>query len=343
MQLHLDGPYGDTGFAGRLGALADQLGAPDSYGEGELVRRCEEALARALGKERALLFATGTLANLLALGRHCGRHHKRVLVHPESHLVNDTGDSLAAVGGLTAIIAEPDGAGFAAASIDAAVTRASSGRVAQGLGAVCIETPVRRLRNAAFPAAALDEVLAAARRHGLAAHLDGARLPIAAAAAGRSMASFAAPFDTVYLSLWKMLGLPFGAVLAGSAAVIDGMEHERRAHGGALAQFWPLAAVVLDELPALEPGWTQAFARLDQVKAALAAEQSLEVVPVGTERTNTFWLAPRQVDAATYRQRCRERGILLGDVEDGRVLVRANPSWCQHPAGAIIEGLLAAS
>jgi threonine aldolase len=52
---------------------------------------------------------------------------------------------------------------------------------------VCIETPVRRMRNALFPEALLAEVRAAARAVGAGLHLDGARLPIAAAAQGKPL------------------------------------------------------------------------------------------------------------------------------------------------------------
>jgi threonine aldolase len=325
IRLDVDGPYSDTGFARRLVAALDGAGTPDSYGEGPLIRDCEAALAKALGKERAVLFATGTLANLVALDRHCGRHARRVLVHPDSHVLNDTGDSLASVMGLTAAVAAPSGAGFAAPEIAAAVAGARSGKVAQGLGAVCIETPVRRRRNAAFPQAMLAETVAAARRAKIGLHLDGARLPIAATAAGTTMAAFAADYDTVYLSLWKMLGLPFGAVLAGPAALLDGVEHDRRRHGGALPQFWPVAAVTLAELDRLEGDWRLSFEWLRAFERALLETGGPATEAVDEVPTNCIWLRPG-IGPAAYKAKCREAGVVLGDIDGDRVLVRANPT-----------------
>jgi len=325
VRLDVDGPYSDTGFARRLVASLDGAGMPDSYGEGPLIRDCEPALAKALGKERAVLFATGTLANLVALDRHCGRQARRVLVHPDSHVLNDTGDSLASVMGLTAAVAAPSGAGFAASEVAAAIARARTGKVAQGLGAVCIETPVRRRRNAAFPAAMLAETVVAARRAGIGLHLDGARLPIAAAAAGTTMAAFAADYDTVYLSLWKMLGLPFGAVLAGPADLLDGVEHDRRRHGGALPQFWPIAAVTRAELDRLEGDWRRSFEWLRAFEAALAQIGAPAVSAVDESPTNCIWLRPK-ADPAVFKAKCRDAGLVLGDVEGDRVVVRANPT-----------------
>lgn len=342
IRLDVDGPYSDTGFARRLVAALGKADVPDSYGEGPLIRECETALAKALGKERAILFATGTLANLVALDRHCGRNARRVLVHPDSHVLNDTGDSLASVMGLTAAVAAPSGAGFAAGEIAAAVASARTGKVAQGLGAVCVETPVRRRRNAAFPAAMLAETVATARRAKIGLHLDGARLPIAAAAAGTTMAEFAAGYDTVYLSLWKMLGLPFGAVLAGPAGLLDGVEHDRRRHGGALPQFWPIAAVTRAELGNLEGDWRRSFEWLGAFERALAQAGCPATAAVDESPTNCIWLRPGNGPAA-FKAKCGDAGIVLGDVEGDRVLVRANPTLLGNDPDALARTLAQAA
>jgi hypothetical protein len=52
---------------------------------------------------------------------------------------------------------------------------------------------------------------------------------------GRSPAEYAAPFDTVYVSLWKYFNSGVGAILAGPRRVLDGMFHTRRMFGGNLA------------------------------------------------------------------------------------------------------------
>src|SRR5688572_7553306 len=127
VRLDADGDYVTASFARRLAALADRIGEPDTYGEGRIVAECEVALASALGKERAVLFPTGTLANLVALDRLCGPKRRRVLLHPDSHILNDTGDSLVSGMGLMPVAARPSGAGFAPEELDAAIARAASG------------------------------------------------------------------------------------------------------------------------------------------------------------------------------------------------------------------------
>jgi threonine aldolase len=65
------------------------------------------------------------------------------------------------------------------------------------------------------------------------------------AATGISPPQYAAHFDTVYVSLYKYFGAPFGAILAGARAGIDGLYHERRMFGGGLASASLAAALAL--------------------------------------------------------------------------------------------------
>ena len=329
--IHLDTDSDDPSpaqYAARLAAAARFAGdAADKYGESDAVRAAEALLAARLGKERAVLLPTGTLANMLALDRLCPRFARRVLVHPQSHVLADTGDGAAGVMGLTLVPVEPAGAGFTAEAAVAAIRASRVGRVKQGIGAMVVETPVRRRFNEVFPVATMDAAVAAARAEGVATHLDGARLPIAAQSAGRGVAAFCAPFDSVYLSLWKMLGLPHGAALAGSAAMLADIEHDRRRHGGALPQLWPLAAMVLAGLDASLAQWPGIFERLARFRAALAGEARARLSAIGTEPTNTLWLEAPGVDPAALRVAARAAGLVLPEPHGRVFALRANASW----------------
>ena len=71
-----------------------------------------------------------------------------------------------------------------------------------------------------FPQAQVIDVCAAAREHGLACYLDGARLWNVSAATGLPVAELAAPFDLVMVSMSKGLGAPAGSLLAGPRELI---------------------------------------------------------------------------------------------------------------------------
>ena len=341
--VHFDADSDDPSpleYTRRLAAAAALAGdAADKYGEGALIAKAQRLIAARLGKERALLFATGTLANMVALDRLCPRFARRVLVHPDSHVFSDTGDGAAAAMGLTLVTLPADGAGFTAEAALQAIRSTRAGKVRQGVGAVVVETPVRRYSNAMFALAELDRVTTLVRAEGVALHLDGARLPIAAASAGRSINVFAAPFDTVYLSLWKMLGLPFGAALAGPAALLDGAEHDRRRLGGALPQLWPLAVMVLAHLDERLGSWPQVLAHFGEFRAQVERQGRFTLAAIGSDPTNTTWLDVGALDPATLRACARAQGLVLPEPQGQRFAIRANVGWLAHAPHELLARL----
>jgi threonine aldolase len=85
-------------------------------------------------------------------------------------------------------------------------------------------------------------VLAVAARHRLRTHLDGARLMNAVAASGIPAAEWARGFDTAWIDFTKGLGAPLGAVLAGSAELIEEAWRYKQMMGGSLRQAGIVAA-----------------------------------------------------------------------------------------------------
>ena len=83
------------------------------------------------------------------------------------------------------------------------------------------------------------------RRHGLALHLDGARLFNAAVRLGCGAQEITRHFDTVSVCLSKGLGAPVGSVLCGSAALIGKARRLRKMVGGGMRQAGVLAAAGL--------------------------------------------------------------------------------------------------
>ncbi len=226
--------------------LADLAGrseiVEDVYLLGGEIERFEHRWAEVLGKERAVFMPSGTLANQLALRALAGER-RRVIVPETSHIYNDTGDASQTLSGLTLLPLAPGKATFTCAEVEEVLARTASGRVATDVGAIAVESPVRRLRGELFDWAEMQRLSALARERGIGLHLDGARLFIASAYTGTSPAQYAALFDTVYVSLWKCFNSGIGAILAGPRSLLDDMFHVRRMFGGNLAAGWPAAVI----------------------------------------------------------------------------------------------------
>lgn len=307
---------------------ADRETKPDNYGNGGAVSELEADAARLLGKERAVMFPTGTLANLIAMRLLAGSGGGRVIVHAKSHLYNDSGENLSQLGGLTMVPLGGPGAGFAATSVSAEIARAADARVATKISCIAIESPNRRLYGQRFPATEIAEISAIAKGCGIPLALDGARMLIECAYSGRTPAEMAAPFEIVYLSLYKYLGAPFGCVLAGPAAQLDGLFHDRRRFGGSLYQMWPAAVLARDALAGFAERWAATIPAAETVLGEIArnAALSVERIPGGTN-VALIGLRSAAIDGPAMKAAGIARGIKLPDPDANRVPVKINETW----------------
>src|SRR5688500_11452267 len=292
-------------------AMATADVGDDQYGEDPSVNRLQDEVAALLGMESALFLPTGTMANQVAL-RTLTRPGDDVLVPTESHIVlHETGAGAANAGvQFTAIGAR----GTYGADAVALAIKPPGHIVYPPTSLLVAENTHNRAGGIVFPADALSDALAVARRHGLATYLDGARLLNAAVASGRPAAELAAGFDLVGMSLSKGLGAPAGSMLAGSREIIRRAHRYRRMAGGAMRQSGILAAAGSYAL-------AHHVERLaeDHANARLLADELLRgddiEIDLASVRTNivVFSLVARRgvPDAAAFVERCRERGVLL--------------------------------
>jgi threonine aldolase len=296
----------------------------DSYSRGGVVEQLERRMASALGKESAVYFPTGTLANHFA-ARALAGDRRRVLIQAESHLYNDSGDCAQSLSNLNLVPLAPGRAAFTAADVEQHIERARGSRVDVPVGAVVIESPVRRMRGEVFPIDEMRRVCEAARRHGVGLHLDGARLFLATAYTGVSARDYSDLFDTVYVSLYKYFNAPAGAILAGPRKLLDNAYHARRMFGGGVNQSWPNAAVALHYFDGFERRFASAVKASEAVKSALEKDGGFAVgrVPNGTN----VWTLGVAGDADRLRKRLGADGIDLPAPVEGKFTLGVNESW----------------
>jgi threonine aldolase len=347
VQFRSDGLNPSPAAYGRLLAeIAETRGIDvDDYSRGGVVAELEIRMAALLGKEVAVFMPTGTLANHLAV-RLLTRNGKRVLVQAESHLYNDEGDCAQQLSGLTLVPLACGRATITLAEIERAVAGAPEARVAVPVGAISLETPVRRVAGEAFDPAEMRAISVFARASGIGLHLDGARLLLEAAYTGIAPAETAALFDTVYVSLWKYLNAASGAILAGPRELLDGLYHQRRMFGGGLPHAWPDAAVALHYLDGFAERFAAAVKAADAVLAALREHPSvvIERLPAAT---NVAILRVKDAAAATLPRRLAEYRIgirppQLMFADGAEFTLHTNETILRRPVGEIVRGFIAA-
>ncbi|MFK3980250.1 threonine aldolase family protein [Micromonospora sp. NPDC050397] len=209
------------------------------------VAQLERRIATMLGKESALFFPTGTMAQQVALRIHAERRDRLAFAaHPQTHLDTWEARGYQVVHGLRF---HPAGDRYRL------MTGADLDAVGEPLAAAVWELPQRDIGGQLPEWDDLRAQVDLVRAGGAAAHLDGARIWEAQTYYGRPFDEIAGLFDTVYVSLYKALQGVRGAILAADAATIDTARVWRTRLGGAIHDAWPLALAALAGLDTLLP------------------------------------------------------------------------------------------
>jgi len=306
----------------------------DDYSRGGVVEQLETRMASLLGKETAVWLSTGTLANHLAV-RLLAAGKRRVIVQAESHLYNDCGDCAQTLSGLTLVPLAPGKATFTLEDVEQAATNSMLGRVATPVGAIQIETPVRRRQGERFDFREMKKIAAWARERHIGLHLDGARLLLESVYTERPVREYTALFDTVYMSMYKYFNAASGAILAGPKALLADLFHTRRMFGGGLQQVWPFAAVALHYLDGFEQRFKTAVDHAERVIAVLSSDSNFELarIPNGTNLFRMRLLY--NVNAPVYLDRLEAAGIGARAPVGDWFTFQVNETWARVPAAEI--------
>jgi len=224
----------------REAMMAAPLG-DDVFGDDPSVQALQSRVADIMGKEAALFMPSGTQSNLCAMLAHCERGDE-YLVGQNAHTYRYEGGGAAVLGSIQPQPLAQDAAGQMRLADIAAAIKPDDPHFAR-TRLLCLENT---WNGHPMPADYLDGATALAREHGLAVHLDGARVFNAAVAAGgdpyQAVRGIVDRFDSVSVCFSKGLGAPVGSALCGSEALIRRALRWRKMLGGGLRQSGLLAA-----------------------------------------------------------------------------------------------------
>ncbi|MDX1454122.1 MAG: low-specificity L-threonine aldolase [Gammaproteobacteria bacterium] len=290
--------------------LEAELG-DDVFGDDPTVNALEAKAAALAGKAAGLFLPTGTQSNLVGLLAHCQRGDEYI-VGQQAHAYCWEGGGAAVLGGIQPQPLEQDARGCMSLAAIAAAVKPDDSHFAR--------TRLLALENTwggrALDARYLDDATSVARQHGLATHLDGARVFNAVIATGQSLADMARDFDTVSICLSKGLGAPAGSVLVGSQDLVDSARRWRKVTGGGMRQSGMLAAAGIHALDNHVDRLAEDHARAEKLATGL---RGLGYDVDGPE-TNMVFVTP---GAAGDRLKtlAEERGIRLPAGEHIRLVL----------------------
>ena len=221
-------------------AIAGAVVGDEQKREDPTVTALEERAAALLGHEEAVFVPTATMANQIAL-KTLTDPGDEVVAEAEAHIFRyELGGPAVHSGLVMKPLVTTDGR-FTPEQLREVVNPPADLHMAP-TKLVCVENTHNGGGGRVWPLAQVREVTAEARAHGLATHLDGARLLNASVAAGIAPAEYGREFDTVSVCLSKGLGCPLGALVAGSRERMAQARRFKHLFGGAMRQAGIVAA-----------------------------------------------------------------------------------------------------
>ena len=295
-------------------AMAAAPVGDDVFGDDPSVRALQDRIAALTGKEAALFMPSGTQSNLCALMAHCERGDE-YLVGQNAHTYRYEGGGAAVLGSIQPQPLAQDAQGqMALVDIAGAI---------KPVDAHFARTRLLSLENTwnghVMPMAYLEQATALARQHGLATHLDGARVMNAAVAQAQTkgtdamteLRSIAGLFDSISVCLSKGLGAPVGSVLCGSQALVSKAHRWRKVLGGGMRQSGLLAAAALHALE----NHVQRLEQDHELAQRLATGlQGLPGIVVRSAQTNIVFVDVANGLAPALLDHLRQDGVLVNGV-----------------------------
>jgi threonine aldolase len=203
----------------------------DIYGNGKVIEDFEMKLAKFLGKESAVFFPSGTMAQQIALRIWCDQQGlKRVAYHPLCHLEIHEEDGLKELHHIDPILL---------ADKDRVIRLEDVVNLKEDIACLLLELPQREIGGQLPDYQTIESISAYCREKGIKLHLDGARLYEILPYYKKSAAEICALFDSVYVSLYKGIGGVAGAILAGEKTFTKESKVWKRRHGGDLISLYP--------------------------------------------------------------------------------------------------------
>jgi threonine aldolase len=295
-------------------AMARAEVGDEQIGDDPSVNLLCERVADLLGKEAAVFMPSGTMCNVAATLVHC-RPGDEILAHESAHIIAREGGAHAALGGFQITPLEGADGQFSPETLRKALHPPTRYQPPQTV--VSVEQTANIGGGTIWNKAALDEVVKIAKTHGLATHMDGARLLNACVATGIAARDMATGWDSAWIDFSKGLGAPIGGVIAGSREFIDQVWRWKQRLGGSMRQAGICAAACTFALDHHVDRLAEDHANARALAQALSQINGIEVQQ---PETNLVFFKPggSGVRGEKMVEGLRKRGVLLATM-DGRI------------------------
>jgi len=293
-------------------AMMEATVGDDVYGDDPTVNKLQEAAAKLLGKEAAILVSSGTMGNLTSLMAHCGRG-ERAIMGNIAHIHKYEAGNQAVVGGIPPYPIPVQADGTLDLQDLAKAVSVDNDPHFPITKLVCLENTQGSLGGIPLSIEYIESVGQFCLERDLKLHMDGARLFNAVAAIGADVKDVVNAVDSVTFCLSKGLCAPVGSIVVGDADFIQRVHRIRKMLGGAMRQAGIIAAAGLIALEDMTERLVE-----DHKNAKMLAEGLTDnpYISLNIEQVQTnmifFELSPdAKLDGAQLSEKLRSDDIIL--------------------------------
>ena len=306
MQVNL---ISDTVTRPSKAMLEKMMKAPvgdDVFKEDPSVNALEAKVAQLFGKEAALLFPSGTMANQTAIKLHTNPGDQLICDH-YAHVFNYEGGGVSFNSGVSCATIVGERGRITAEQIQARINPKDFYHSPK-TALVVLENTTNKGGGACYDPEEIKRIAALCKKENLSLHLDGARIWNAMIATKTTPAFYGEHFDTISVCFSKGLGAPIGSALIGSKEMIDQALRVRKILGGGMRQAGYLAAAASYALENHRKDLNEDHKKARELAEALKSSNLVDrVSPVETNIV-IFSLVPEN-DETEFIHKMKAKGI----------------------------------
>ncbi|WP_300439847.1 GntG family PLP-dependent aldolase [Christiangramia sp.] len=225
---------------GMLQAIMTAEVGDDVYKEDPTINKLEKKLADMFGKEEALFFPTGSMANQAAIKLHT-QPGEQLICDKWAHVYNYEGGGVSFNSGVSCKLVDGVRGMITAQQVEENINPPDFYH-SPLTTLVCLENTTNKGGGACYDLEEIKKIRQVCNQHELGLHLDGARLFNALVKKKEDPKDYGKLFDTISVCLSKGLGTPMGSVLIGDKELMKNAIRIRKVLGGGMRQVGFMAA-----------------------------------------------------------------------------------------------------
>ena len=309
-----------------LEAIMNAEVGDDVYKEDPTVNLLESRLAEMFGKDQALFFPSGSMANQAAIKLHT-QPGEQLICDKWAHVYNYEGGGASFNSGVSCKLVDGNRGMITAAQVAENINPPDFYH-SPLTSLVCLENTTNKGGGACYDFEEIQAIRKVCDEHQLGLHLDGARLFNALVAKGESPKQYGEVFDTISVCLSKGLGTPMGSVLIGDEKLMKNAMRVRKVLGGGMRQIGFMAAAGLYALENNVERLAEDHQRAQELAATLAAQAYVKQVEPVETNIIIFYLNDG-INEVDFLKRLEDRGVIISGMGQGKLRIVTHLGYTQ--------------